>query len=67
MSRIGSLAVRVIVVFGLTALIGVTACGMILSHATHYRIVIGIAAFATDGIVSIAFWSAMRDVDRDPR
>lgn len=63
MSRIGSLAVRLVVVFGLVSLIVLTTGGVILSHAPAYRFAIGVCAGAVAGIVSVAFWTAMRDID----
>jgi hypothetical protein len=64
MSAIGSLAVRLIVIFGLTALVALTTGGAMLSRPEEYRIPIGVCAALVAGIVSVAFWSAMRDVDR---
>jgi hypothetical protein len=66
MSRLGSIAVRLIVIFGLTALIGVTTYGVMLSHA-HARVEVGFVALGTAGAVSVAFWTAMRDIDRGLR
>jgi hypothetical protein len=63
MSAIGSIAVRLIVVFGITALIALTAGSAMSSLPKGYRIPIGVCASLVAGIVSVAFWTAMRDVD----